>query len=94
MRPCFYDFPDDARAWQRDAQYMYGAKYLVAPILNPGQTEVQVYLPGGASWELWGEKGKVYEGGTEITVASPLDSMPVLAVAARAAEALFLSPWR
>ena len=29
-----------------------------------------------------------------VDIVAALDSMPVLAVAARAAEALFLSPWR
>ncbi len=45
MRPCFYDFPQDATSWELEDQYMYGPKYLVAPVLNPGQTSRSVYFP-------------------------------------------------
>ena len=47
MRPMFYEFPDDERCWEVEDQYMYGAKYLVAPVLEPGMTVRKVYLPPG-----------------------------------------------
>ena len=76
MRPCFYDFPGDDTCWRLEDQYMYGPKYLVAPILQAGQTKREVYLPGqGIEWKA--ADGSVYTGGKTITVDSPLDTMPV-----------------
>ncbi|KAL2672669.1 hypothetical protein Neosp_013383 [[Neocosmospora] mangrovei] len=76
MRPCFYDFPGDGKCWTVEDQYMYGPKYLVAPILNPGQKTREVYLPGeGVQWK--GADGTVHQGGKTVTVESPLDTMPV-----------------
>lgn len=76
MRPCFYDFPEDERAWLIDDQYMYGPKYLVAPVLKAGQTKREVYLPGeGIKWK--GGDGAEYEGGKTVTADCPLDTMPV-----------------
>ncbi|SPO03713.1 probable alpha-glucosidase 2 [Cephalotrichum gorgonifer] len=76
MRPCFYDFPGDKKSWTVDDQYMYGPKYLVAPILAAGQVRREVYLPGaGEKWK--GVDGTVYEGGKYVTVDCPIDTMPV-----------------
>ncbi|KAK7413270.1 hypothetical protein QQX98_007858 [Neonectria punicea] len=78
IRPCFFDFPEDDMCWQLEDQYMYGPKYLVAPILNPGQNKREVYLPGeGVKWK--STDGTVYDGGKTVTVDSPLDTMPVFA---------------
>jgi len=75
IRPCFYDFPDDSSCWEVEDQYMYGPKYLVAPILSAGQTSRDVYLPAG-SWKAF-EGGESFEGGRVIQAQSPLDTMPV-----------------
>ena len=45
MRAMFVEFPDDPVCWELEEQYMYGDKYLVAPILNLGQRARKVYLP-------------------------------------------------
>ena len=39
MRTMFYEFPDDAKCWEVTDQYMFGDKYLVAPILEAGMSE-------------------------------------------------------
>ena len=39
MRPMFYDFPDDKKAWEIEEQYMFGPNLLVAPILYENQRE-------------------------------------------------------
>lgn len=54
MRTLFYEFPSDARAWEVEDQYMYGARYLVAPVLWEGVEKRRVYLPGGARWKAFG----------------------------------------
>jgi alpha-D-xyloside xylohydrolase len=76
MRPLFYDFPADSKAWETEDQYMFGPRYLVAPILHPGVKERQVYLPADGSWtNCW--TGETYKGGGIIPVSAPLDRIPV-----------------
>ena len=75
IRPCFYDFPDDGMCWELEDQYMYGPKYLVAPVLNAGQERREVYLPPG-TWIAFESSEKI-SGGRTIEVACPLETMPV-----------------
>ncbi len=76
MRPLFYEFPEDRICWDNEEEYMFGEKYLVAPILVPGQRRKEVYLPKGSNWEAM-DDGTVYSGGENITVDAPIDYMPV-----------------
>lgn len=75
IRTMFFEFPDDAKCWELQDQYMFGAKYLVAPIFKLNQFEREVYLPVG-QWKLTSD-GTVYEGGQTVTVAAPIEYMPV-----------------
>jgi alpha-D-xyloside xylohydrolase len=81
IRPLFYDFPDDARAWEIEDQYLFGPDVLVAPILEYGLRERPVYLPAGRTW-VDTATGAAHEGGQTITVAAPLETTPVFAAAA------------
>jgi len=76
MRPCFYDFPKDETCWTLETQYMYGAKYLVCPVLNPEQRSIEIYLPEGAKWKLLDGAEEV-EGGKVVRVDCPVEVMPV-----------------
>lgn len=76
IRPLFYEFPDDEKAWTTEAQYMYGSKYLVAPVLKPKQRQMKVYLPAGVKWKSWDGK-ETHDGGKTVEVECPIDSMPV-----------------
>ncbi len=78
MRPLFYNFPDDAKAWDYDDSYCFGDDLLVAPIFEAGVTERTVYLPEGTVW-VDVNSGTSYEGGQTVTVAAPLDVIPVFA---------------
>ncbi len=75
IRTMFYEFPEDAKCWELQDQYMFGAKYLVAPIFKLNQFEREVYLPAG-QWKLTGD-GTVYDGGQVVKVAAPIEYMPV-----------------
>ena len=77
MRPMFYEFPKDEICYTLNDQYMFGPEYLVAPVLNAGQREINIYLPKGASWKNT-DNGMVYEGGQTITIPAPLDTICVL----------------
>ncbi|KAJ5483947.1 glucosidase [Penicillium diatomitis] len=84
MRTLFYEFPDDPRAWDVETEYMFGSRYLVAPVLEAGQRTSQVYLPAGAKWELWSRlasskegASKTWDGGITVEVDCPIETMPV-----------------
>ena len=75
MRAMFYEFPDDPMCWEADEQYMFGSRYLVAPVLYAGMAERDVYLPAG-KWKNIAT-GEELAGGRKITVAAPLEVIPV-----------------
>ena len=76
MRPLFYDFPQDERAWEVEDAYLFGPDVLVAPALHEGERERDVYLPVGETWRnAW--TGDVYSGGQTIRVQAPLEEIPV-----------------
>ncbi|KAI9733633.1 MAG: hypothetical protein M1834_003235 [Cirrosporium novae-zelandiae] len=79
IRPLFYNFPADERAWTVETEYMYGHQYLCCPVLYPGIREMKVYLPKGARWKEFrgGEEGNEYDGGQTVLVKCPLELMPV-----------------
>jgi alpha-D-xyloside xylohydrolase len=77
MRPLFYDFPQDQKAWEIEDAYMFGPDLLVAPVMEEGVTSREVYLPEGASWTD-ANTGCRYDGGQTVTVPAPLDIIPVL----------------
>lgn len=81
MRPVFYDFPQDEKAWRMEDEYMFGEKYLVVPVLKKGQSELLVYLPEGAQWKQLSAEGEVMgqalQGGASLKVSCPLAYMPV-----------------
>ena len=75
IRTMFYEFPEDGKCWELQDQYMFGDRYLVAPILRLNQFERDVYLPAG----IWRDTrdGKEYQGGQVIHAMAPIDSIPV-----------------
>lgn len=75
IRTMFYEFPEDKTCWELQDQYMFGSRYLAAPIFALNQFERDVYLPAG-NWKLTSD-GSVYEGGQTVHVAAPIDYMPV-----------------
>ena len=76
MRPMFYDFPEDKICWEIEKQYMFGPDYLVAPVMEPGVTQMEIYLPEG-KWQNI-DTLEILEGGRHVTVPAPLDVIPVM----------------
>jgi alpha-glucosidase len=81
LRPVFYDFEGDSRAFQESDDFMFGPQLLVANVVEPGQRERGVYLPEGI--EAWYDfhSGACHPGGSEIVVPAPLDRIPLFAPA-------------
>lgn len=76
IKPLFYDFPQDAAAWDVEDAYLFGHDLLAAPILTAGARERELYLPAGAQWTEW-ETGTVYDGGQTVRVSAPVDRIPI-----------------
>ena len=76
MRPLFYDFPEDQKAWEVEDQYLFGPDVLVKPVTEANCRQVSVYLPTGADWtNAW--TGQRFQGGQTVTVDAPLDQIPL-----------------
>lgn len=76
MRPLFFDFPEDKKAWEIEDAYMFGRSLLVAPVTDAGVVSRKVYLPEGSRWTEC-STGKIWEGGQEINANAPIDIIPV-----------------
>ncbi|GHF53737.1 alpha-D-xyloside xylohydrolase [Amycolatopsis bartoniae] len=76
LRPVFLQFPADARAWEVDDEFLLGPDILVAPVLAPGATAREVYLPAGAEWvDAW--TGTTHGGGETVSVPVVREHIPV-----------------
>lgn len=75
LRAMFYEFPEDPKCWELQDQYMFGDRYLVAPVFHLNQWQREVYLPAG-TWRDTRD-GKNYEGGQVIVAEAPLETIPV-----------------
>ena len=78
IRPLFYNFPADKKAWDVEDAYCFGDDLVVAPIFEAGATERTVYLPAGTAWIDANTRTR-YEGGQYVTVPAPIDVIPVFA---------------
>lgn len=76
MRPLFYEYPKDLKAWEVTDTYLFGESLLIAPIEYYLETIREVYLPKGDVWtNLWTEED--FDGGQTITVQADLTQIPV-----------------
>ncbi len=76
VRPLFWHAPSDHDALYCDDQFLLGARYLVAPVVQPGQRQRDVYLPDGVWRDYW--SGAIYQGPIRLTnVPAPLERLPL-----------------
>jgi alpha-glucosidase len=71
----FLHYPEDKQTFHIDDQVLIGRYLMAAPILKPGQTARQVYLPEGVWYDWW--DGYRFEGGRYILADAPLNRMPL-----------------
>lgn len=77
MRPLLMDFREDRQTHQIYDQYMFGPALMVCPVLEPGITSREVYLPVGYDWyDYWTNERLV--GGCPVQRDTPIDHIPVL----------------
>lgn len=75
LRPLIYEFQDDPRTETIDDQALLGPWLLIAPVLEAGVHQRQVYLPRGRWLEL--SSGRVHHGPLELSTAAPLEAAPM-----------------
>jgi len=74
IRALVMDWPDDSEVHKIDDQFLFGPSLLVAPLFT-GQKERGIYLPAGNWFDF--STGKKLAGGRHITVASPIEQVPL-----------------
>ena len=90
MRHAVLTHPDDPVAVARDDQFLFGPDLLVAPVLRPGATTRELYLPSGDWIDLWRAgswdsaagsfvlgAATPIPGSRSIVVPAPLDELPL-----------------
>jgi alpha-glucosidase len=77
IRPLFYDY-HDPDCYQEQTCFLVGKDVLAAPIVEPGQTAVSVYLPEneGGWYDFY--TGELFAGGAWVTLNAPLNRLPLL----------------
>ncbi|MBC7932061.1 MAG: glycoside hydrolase family 31 protein [Rubrivivax sp.] len=78
MRPLWFEYPNDDRAYLVEDQYLVGRDLLVAPIVTEAVVKRRVYFPKGDTWVDWWT-GQTYEGGKDAEVSAPLDRLLLFA---------------
>ncbi len=75
-RPLYLDDPDQSAAYTNPTEYLYGPDVLVAPVTTPGDVaQTTVWFPPGRWIDFF--TGASVTGPTTVTIAEPLDRMPV-----------------
>jgi len=79
MRPLWFDFPKDAGSENIEDQFMFGPKYMVAPILAYNTTQRSVYFPrvANSQWVHWFTKTNYTPGSTVTAFPAPLNTFPL-----------------
>lgn len=77
VRHLMLEFPDDVETWPISDQYLLGPDLLVAPVLHPGVSERDVYLPEGRWFLVW--DGTEHVGPDWIVAPAPIGEPPVFA---------------
>jgi alpha-glucosidase (family GH31 glycosyl hydrolase) len=78
LRPLYYAWPEEDRAYTAPSEYMFGDDMLVAPVTQPakdGIATVSIWLPPGRWFDQ--NRGELVDGGRSITRGYALDEVPV-----------------
>jgi len=73
--PIFFE-NGNRKTFSVESQYMFGPSLMVAPVLEKGLKQREIYLPGNCDWYDF-YTGKRYNGGQTIVVDLTLDNIPL-----------------
>ena len=83
IRPVWWEFPADANvaatseAADSIPTFMFGNKYLVAPVTTNSAREWTVYLPATPGGWIHYYSRAMFPGGANVTVPAPFDELPL-----------------
>ncbi|XP_048585965.1 neutral alpha-glucosidase AB isoform X2 [Nematostella vectensis] len=77
IRPLWVEYPEDKSTFKMEDEFLVGDQLLVKPVTEPGQVTSDVYLPGKEQYWYHLDDHKIYRGGNNVKVASPLDKIPL-----------------
>jgi alpha-glucosidase len=77
QRPLVFDAQYDGTVRDLDDEYLLGPDLLVAPVVEPGTTARQVYLPAG-EWYDWHTDERL-PGQSFVVAPTPMDQIPIYA---------------
>lgn len=80
--PLYYTYPDKKVAFEYGNEYFYGSEILVCPVTTKLDTKTKMaatkmWLPEGRWTNIF--DGKIYKGGQEVVINSPINTIPALA---------------
>lgn len=75
QRPIFMHYPDDLKVYDLQYEYLFGSDVMIKPVVMPGQTTQDVYLPNDDWIHLW--TGKLMTGKQSVQVDCPIGYPPV-----------------
>jgi alpha-glucosidase len=74
IKPLYLSYPEDEKAYEIKDEFVFGNKFLVAPVLDSGVTKRTVYLPRG-NWFYFYD-GRTFSSGEHV-VDAPLGRTPI-----------------
>ena len=79
IRPTFFDFPDVEKCFDDSDDFMLGPDLLVAPVVEPGARQRQVFLPPLPDHKPWHafDSGDAFASGRSHAVHAPLSRLPL-----------------
>ncbi|MDR7378419.1 alpha-glucosidase [Rhodoferax ferrireducens] len=77
IRPTYHDFPEDPRCLEENDEMLLGAHLLVASVVEQGQSQRAVWLPGSGGWYEW-HTARHHQAGQQVTLDAPLAGPPPL----------------
>ncbi|WP_417886026.1 TIM-barrel domain-containing protein [Zunongwangia sp.] len=75
IKPLVYYAQEDIQTHYRADEFIFGDSILVCPIQEPNAHGRRMYFPQGRWYNFWNDA--IIEGGKELWVDAPLDSMPI-----------------
>ncbi|KAI8912480.1 glycosyl hydrolases family 31-domain-containing protein [Gorgonomyces haynaldii] len=75
-RAMMYEYPEDPQTFAMDDQFMLGSALLIKPVVQQGQSAMDVYL-GKDIWYEYETLAKVSQSNGILNVQTPMDKIPV-----------------
>ncbi|XP_067276076.1 sucrase-isomaltase, intestinal [Pseudorasbora parva] len=74
VRPMMHEFYSDSETWAVHKQFLWGAHLLITPVLDPGVTTVEAYIPD-ALWYDFETETKIAERKMKVNMNLPEDKL-------------------